>query len=344
MSEKKDYGLCPNCGSDHLKKNGWRPRATGKVQAYKCRECEHDFITPRPPSETVPMRRTVPTSKRYIITAAQNATPVHEPFFDALEHCAEYYGAELIVVPGRYQNPTSMYSDSVREQEWWDKRVVKYLTKVDINLGERLMLLGDIKVRWAAQNPLASTETLTRDKSGIIGHPRCALKSVATPQHKQPKMMFTTGCCTIKNYTDTKAGKIGAFHHCFGALIVEVEGSRFHVRQMNAMQNGSFIDLDKEFTPNGVKDAGRALSLVMGDTHWINRSLKVERATFGKGGIIETVRPHHLVWHDVLDFYSRNHHHKGQWLTDYKKHLSNLDDVESEVIGTLDYIKDMTGS
>ena len=35
------------------------------------------------------------------------------------------------------------------------------------------------------------------------------------------KIMTTTGACTLANYTSSRAGAGGEFHHCYGVLIVE---------------------------------------------------------------------------------------------------------------------------
>jgi hypothetical protein len=39
----------------------------------------------------------------------------------------------------------------------------------------------------------------------------------------KPKMMLTTGAITKSNYTDSKSGKVGDFHHTFGFVIVEIK-------------------------------------------------------------------------------------------------------------------------
>jgi len=54
------------------------------------------------------MRRAIPKSKRYLITGAQNATPVHKGFWSALCVAAKALDAEIIVIPLRYRNPTSL--------------------------------------------------------------------------------------------------------------------------------------------------------------------------------------------------------------------------------------------
>jgi predicted SprT family Zn-dependent metalloprotease len=323
---------CPNCGEQQMVKNGFTTNIGARKQRYLCKVCTKDTTTPREPEEEVPMRTSVPKVSRYIVTTAQNATPIHKDFWAALQNCAEHYKAELIVIPSRYKNPTSKWTEVNESNEWWVSEVMPYLVKGNITLHQALMIVNT-KVQFTAANPLTSMETLTGDKSGIVGHPRIALKSVATPQHTHPKMMYTTGVCTVPNYTDTKAGHIGKFHHSYGALIVECADDRFHVRQLAAMQNGSFCDLGKEFTKDEVRDAKRPLGLTMGDTHWVKIDPDVYQATFKS--MIPELRPHHLIWHDLLDQYARNHHHKNNWMVDYKKHINNEDCMRTEVEKTL---------
>ena len=335
-----DKLFCPSCGSDWIIKKGHTTNHGAKKQRYQCRHCKKRTTNPKRPVQEVPMRSSVPQVKRYIVTAAQNATPIHDKLWSSLMNCAEHYDAELIVIPGRYKNPTSQWTAENENHEWWDAKVLPYLVKGQINLGEQLVLLGNVKVQWAAMNPLTSMETLTKGKSGIVGHGRLALKSVATPQHKHPKIMYTTGCVTVPNYTDTKQGEIAKFNHAYGGLIVEVAEDRFHVRQLCAMRNGSFCDLDMEFTHKECRKAPRPLSLTMGDTHWAKIDPKVYKATFKD--LIPTMKPHHIIWHDILDQYARNHHHRGNWIVDYKKHKLNQDDMELEVNATLDALRDET--
>ena len=331
--------FCPSCGSENLHKGGKTTNQGSIKQRYRCWTCKARTTTPRKPDIEVEMREHLPKRKRYLITSAQNATPIHKDLWSSLKHCADYYNAELVVVPSRYKNPTSQWSEEQDTLEWWDSAVMPYLVKGTINLSKRLCIL-DTKVQWTAQNPLTSLETLTGDKSGIVGHPKVALKSVATPQHQNAKMMYTTGCVTQPNYTDTKQGDIGKFHHTYGAVIAEVEDDRFHVRQLIAMQNGSFCDLTKEFTPKGVQDAPRALSLTMGDTHWAKIDPKVYQSTFKD--MLPFFKPHYLFWHDLLDQFARNHHHRGNWITDYRKHKLDQDNMRAELNSTLQALADET--
>ena len=47
------------------------------------------------------------------------------------------------------------------------------------------------------------------------------------------KLLTTTGACTVSNYTDSRAGRIGEFHHSLSAILVEVDGRRFHLRPVH---------------------------------------------------------------------------------------------------------------
>lgn len=346
MNKPKDtgFGFCPKCGSTWLVKHSMTTNVK-KKQRYLCRDCNFQTTSPlaEAPPPVVPMRTTLPTVKRYIVTAAQNATPIHKPTWQSLLRCAEFYGAELVVIPGRYKNPTSQWTQVNKDHEWWDEAVVPYLCNGWIRLNDRLVILGDVKVQWAAANPLGRMDALTKDKSGIVGHGSRAYRSIATPQHKHAKLMMTTGTVTVRNYTDTKQGMLGKFAHCLGALIVEIDGDTFYARQLNATKSGSFIDLDMEFTPDEVRKAKPALSVSMGDTHqrWILPG--VVRATFtARDSIMKLLKPRHLFWHDVVDFHSQNHHHGKDWITQWAKWKHKIACVKTEIHEAMRFVNRFT--
>jgi hypothetical protein len=330
--------LCPKCGAEDMHRAGKTTNQGAVKQNYRCWACKSRTTKPRKPDAEVEMRTSVPKSKRYIVTAAQNATPLNDNVWNSLKQCAKHYDAELIVIPGRYKNPTSVWADE--SHDWWDAKVMPYLVKGTINLGNMLVILGNVKIQWWAMNPLTSLESLTKDKSGIVGHSRLALKSIATPNHKHPKIMYTTGAITQPNFTDSKQGKIAEFNHSYGGLIVEIAEDRFHVRQLVCMANGSFCDLDKEFTPDGVRDAPRPMTLVMGDTHWVKMDADVYKATFKS--MLPALKPHYLIWHDLYDQFTRNHHTIDNFVSRFAKLGLDEDDVKVEVDTTLQGLVDHT--
>jgi hypothetical protein len=298
-------------------------------------------IVPAAERSTKRFTRKLEGARRLIITSAQNATPVHAEFFAALKVAAEAMGAELIVIPLRYKNPTSIWSSKQQDDEWWAPETLPYLHNTRKKLCAHLVLAADVKIQPTAISPLSGFEALTGAESCVIGHPKMQFRSVPAPSGRFPKILSTTGACTKRNYTDTKAGKLGAFHHFLGAVVVEIVGRKFHLRQINAdRDDGSFIDLDKRYTVDGVEPAPRALGLVMGDTHARFVDRDVERATFGKGGIVDVLKPRHLVFHDVFDGYSVNPHHVGDPFIALAKARGALTNVRAEVEHAVKFVAD----
>lgn len=290
-------------------------------------------------------RQRLPDAKRYIITSAQNATPVHKKFWAALLIAAEHLKAQLVVIPIRYKNPTSRWEDSQANAEWWDKATEPYLWVHRKKLNDNLILLSDIKTQPTADSPLAGFEAITHGESGILGHSKLQLRCVPTPQNRMPKLLVTTGSCTVPNYSDSRAGKKGEFHHSLAACLVELEGKQFHLRQLNADAiSGSFTDLDRTYSSSGVTKAPPPLALVMGDTHVDFIDPLVFKGTFGPKGIISRLRPRHLVWHDLCDMYSRNPHHRGNVFNELAKVQHGRNEVRGEVQRAIEFVRRHTPS
>jgi hypothetical protein len=265
---------------------------------------------------------------------------VHAGFWATLERAASYLGAELVVIPLRYRNPTSQWTEAQSSDDWWAPEVLPFLFNVRVRLNRNLVLAADVKTQPTARSPLMGFESLTGAESCILGHTKMQLRSVPVPTGRMPKLLSTTGACTVPNFTDTKAGSIGAFHHFLGALLVELDGPTFHLRQVNAdRKTGAFIDLAKEYSVSGVRPAPPALGLVMGDTHARFASPEVDRATFGPGGIVEALQPKTLVFHDVFDGYSANPHHVGNPFVSAAKARGELGGVRDEVEHTVEFIR-----
>lgn len=272
--------------------------------------------------------------KRYVCTFAQNATPVHQGFFESLRN----YPAELIVIAGRYRNPTSIWTDKDRGEQWYASEVLPFLLEERKQLCTNLCVMGDVHIRPTAKRPLTGWEVTVGRNSAIFGHCKHAFETVPTAT-RTPRLLLTTGACTVANYTDSNAGKHGQAHHIIGAVVVEIEADgTYFTRQINAEKSGAFIDLDKRYTPEGVEDAGPALALTMGDIHVGQEDEEVLSAT---QELSKLLKPRHLILHDVLDFRSRNHHDKGIKKA-YEKHAAGLESVEEEVINAVNAIRVMS--
>ena len=334
------YGYCPNCGSGALMKGG--KTDSTKRQRYRCGSCGKRTSDPHPtPGYIEPaseFQSTLPDSQIYIITAAQNATPIHKPFWSALQNLAEFYGAKIIVSGYRYKNPTSQWTERQQAQERWDEELEPYLYQTRQIITENLEFLGDVFTQATAVSPVTGFETMTGEHSCILPGPKVQLRTIATPAHKYPKIITTTGSVTVENYTKTKTGKAGEFHHTFGAVVVEkLPNGVATMRQISAQKNGAFYDVSKQHgvikvDADGVTKGHKLAGLVMGDTHVDFVDPGVVAATFENDDSICNVGdPNWLVWHDLIDLYSRNRH-CGNPFIEVAKGRDNTDDVYEELV------------
>ena len=278
-------------------------------------------------------------TKRLLFTAAQNGTPVHAKFWRSLLHAREFYGAHLSVGHLRYKNPTSVWTRAQEDAEEWDPVTAPYWLNQRMVVNKNLVCTGEVKIVPTAATPLTGFESFTGAESTIVFHTRYQFKTVAVPGGKTAKLMSTSGACTVPNYSNSRAGAGGEFHHCLGALLVELDANGiFYMRHLDANDNGEFIDGPWHFTPNGVKFAAPWEALALGDTHVRFTDPDVDRATFGKGGIVQTLKPKRLYWHDACDGYAVNPHHVNNPFTDKAKWMAGFDDIEGEVNDAIDFV------
>lgn len=284
-------------------------------------------------------------NKKYIITSAQNATPVHKKFFKSLKNFCDNNEAQLIVIPNRYKNPTSVWSINDRADDWWDVNVQKYLLCDEIKLCRHLRIMGNIKIQPTATSPLSGFDTVSDLDSAIFGHPRVEWKNVPTVLHKLPKILVTTGSVTIPNYTDSKAGHKGHLQHRIGALVVEIDDDEiFHIRHVEADEDGSFYDLDKLYTSEGVKGNQHILALYAGDSHAEEVDSSVKAALYtNPDSVAETLKPQYMLFGDVLSFNTRSHHDIRDELGRFKKHYFGVDDnVEKGLQKVADFLDEVS--
>ena len=306
-----------------INNGGWRELVTLAVDAID--EADED--------ETFYITDEVPEAETYVITWAQNATEICPTTLGILEKYCEHNNAKLMVIPGRYKNTLS------KDDYWWDEKLVPYLTKGRLKIGEHCVAYGDISIQPTAVTPLTGFEVFAGAASAVFGHPKLQLQTVAS-EDRMARIFTTTGAVTKKNYREAKAGAKAAEHHIFGAAIVETDGDLFHLRQLVVDKNGEAYDLDKVYTPDGVRDAEAAAVFVPGDLH-VEKMTEENKKSLSD--IIDFFEPEHMVVHDVLDFDVRNHHRRKDLIDRIKRangHKCDL--VEEEVLETCAYLYDLS--
>ena len=270
------------------------------------------------------------SKKRFIITWAQNNTPVHSGFLKNIEAYADYINADIHVIAGRYKNPTSIWSQNQQVEEKWDSNVVKYLDANRHDIHEFVSILSDIKIQPTAVNPMTGLQALSGVNSCIFGSPKVQLEMIPVLEGCKPKMMLTTGSITKKNYTDSKAGKTGDFHHTFGFVVVEIKDDEiFFVRQVTADdKTGNFSDLYFRVEGGLIKELDKLAAIVLGDVHYGHHDQKVLDSTMT---LMDKLIPKHVILHDVFDGNSISHHEMKDPFIQYGKEIAGTNDLEKEV-------------
>ena len=274
----------------------------------------------------------------YVVTYAQNDTPIHIGFFKSLQKYCRRHNYELIVYKGKYRNPTSII-ESNKENVDWDDRIKPYLIDTKRMLNSKIGIYPAMTSPTAV-NPLSGFDVHTGSKSGIFPHPKYQLKSIATPSASMPKTLSTTGSITVPNYSKSKAGEKSKIHHIIGAVVVEIaDDKRFHLRQISADSDGSFFDIAggavAKYSVNGITGNHKIESLVGGDLHYPYISQEALEATLSQ---IEKLKPKNFFAHDTIDCWAVNHHSRKDRFLNTAKQSFGVMEVEKEVDGAVDLL------
>ena len=273
--------------------------------------------------------------QRLILTSAQNNSEADVSFLKSLKRACKYYKCELAVIPSHYRNLTLFTKGDKKE---FDGLLAPYLVKSDINFGN-FKIKSDVRIQPTSVNPLGGKWSHSGASSVVFGHPQLCREPVAgnTPF---PKLMLTTGSVTKANYSVSDAGEKGKFHHCNSAIILEKYRGKVFVRQLSADDNGRFYDLNNRFTPNGFSTNNKVEAINFGDTH--EKFNSVKKVTFGKGGIVDTLKPKLLVHNDLVDGYAGSHHHLKMPMVQFIKHHNGDNDYRKELDDVIKFINTTT--
>jgi hypothetical protein len=265
--------------------------------------------------------------KRFLISWAQNNTAVHTRLLRNMEAYAEFLDADIHIIAGRYKNPTSIFTD--KDYEYWEKEVLPYLDAARHNVHKYVSIMGDFKIQPTAVNPMSGLEGVSGINSCIFGAPKVQMMSIPVLHTQKPKMMMTTGAVTIKDYTDSKAGKKGEFHHTYGFVVVEIKDDEiFFARQVTANEAGAFTDLFYRVDKGEVTTIDSAAAIVLGDYHVGDQDNEVIEKTLE---LLNRLKPQHVIMHDIFNGHSINHHEMDNPFTQYEKEMNNKNSLKNEV-------------
>ena len=286
-------------------------------------------------------------SKYYLISWAQAETPIHQQFWENMKAYADYLDAEILIQSARYKSPTSLEaSERIKEKERnknvWAPELREYLYASRIDLGESLSVLFDVKVQPTAILPLSGLNGFTAEKSAILPHPKVQMESLPILEGYNHKLLYSTGAVTIPNYTDTKAGKKGDFHHQIGFVIAEQDEDIFHLRHVQAEDDsGAFNDLcfrvDRGKVNNKFNSERHVI--VFGDLHIGSHCNKSVAASCK---LARKLNAGNVILHDVMDSKSINHHEEKDPFKLLQKEEDGTGNLEKEIKYTLECLENLT--
>ena len=270
----------------------------------------------------------------FLITYAQSYAKLNKKMLQEMEAYASEINAEIIIIPGRYKNPTSLskskeITDNEKRISPWPEETLKYLFASPQSIHRDITICADLKIQPTAALPLSGIESFTSDQTTIVGHPRIHLITPPRIEGYHEKVLLTTGSITDSEYTDTKIGKIGEFHHQYGFTIVELNNNEYHIRQIQCENDGSFYDLDN-FVKDGtvVKYREAPLGIVLGDLHIGEEDKQAVKSSFD---MIEKLRVRNVICHDIFNGHSISHHEKNNIIIQYNREKDGTNSLSSEI-------------
>lgn len=268
-----------------------------------------------------------------MVTWGQNNTAPHTKFFENLEAYANYHNAELLVIAGKY-----LYSDT--KNIYWDSKLKPYLDANSHAIHKHLTIESGVPISATATNPLSGLTGFAGNNSTIFGHPKVQLETVPVLENERPKTMITTGACTIENYSDTKSGAKSKFHHQLGFAIIEIKDKEtYFLRQVTALENGSFTDLCYNVKDKKINKINEIEACIMGDLHLGQHEQGVLDQTHY---MLSQLKPKHVVLHDVFDGKSISHHEMKDPFIQYAKEVNGTNDLKEEIDEMLEHLKPFT--
>lgn len=297
-----------------------------------------DYLTNLVPEPTVQVLSGPSSTHTYILTAAQNNTAIHAPFWQNLRAYAAHLNARIMVGGFIYRKDAfgqdgqeKAHNSSEERSLQWAPELEPYRADERVLMAPGLEWEGHFNALPTGVDPLSGLTSYSRGASAIYPHVKVAMRPLAVTPGSRPKFLYTTGAVTQPNYIQRRSGMIAEFHHVIGALIVEVDGDAWWVRQINAIEDGSFQDLEVKVQRGRVTSGHSVLSVQWGDIHVAKMEPLMEAAVWGDGGILDTLRPRYQVLHDFFDHEARNHHDIKNPHRMFQKYVSGRDSVRSEV-------------
>lgn len=263
---------------------------------------------------------------KQIITTIQRGGKVNKSFLKNLLAFAEQHGVEKIsafVMDGR--NKDDIEIDDII----FDSNIELIVpSKTGTALNSNLKVY-DTMIRASQINPLTGfNKKLSRDHSYILPSPKIRYLSIPNTS-KLPRFLCTTGSLTNGNYKlHTAQGRKANLEHQLGFVFLDIKNKkRFEIHQVEAMKNGKFNYLTEHYSV-GRKLQQKPEALILGDWHTGDTCPKTRARSIK---MIEDLKPKRVVFHDLANFHSINHHEHKNYISKARLINDKRHELEKEI-------------
>lgn len=282
------------------------------------------------------LREDLKTYNKFVVTTVVTGKTVNKNFFDSLKFYCKKYNACLLLIP--CVDTMSMNAPPSSARIWNFDPLLKeenFITE-DVTLNDNLFI-SSIKLSAKQIKPTTGLNRIgQRNGSYIFASPKQFLEYVVTSPEtgKLPHAIMTPGAITVSNYdTDRymseRTSYIAENDHVIGAIVVEIEDEKlFHFRQIQADEDGCFIDLGIKYSPDETTHPVKS-SIVLGDWH-VGHTDPIVKETLKE--IVDAVGCSRVFVHDFFDGTSISHHDLNFPLKLAKKAMKNKLSLENELI------------
>lgn len=267
---------------------------------------------------------------KYIITSIQYGGLVNRNLLKNLLNFAKEQGVDKILT-------------FVQKGQYVEEDIIHPLvleSGIELIYGEMKLnanlKLYDTKILPQQINPFTGmNKKLSRDFSYILPSPKIRYESIAS-NSKYPRALMSTGSLTKPNYKEhTAHGRKAIEQHQYGFVYVEILNNQiFKPFQIEATNEGNFQHLTKKYYGGTITEV-RPEALVLGDWHTGDTDPWVRKESIR---MITELNPRRVVFHDIFNGHSINHHERGLLLSE----LRNLRDkriyLEDEIRNVYDEI------
>lgn len=228
----------------------------------------------------------------------------------------------LYVMPGTNKEETILPT--------FDDERIEYLFlgKEGMKLNNNLKL-HDTAILASQINPLTGfSKKLHRDYCYILPSPKIRFEPVANTS-KYPRFLATTGALTHGNYKlHTAQGRKAELEHQYGFAYIKIRSNQlFDYRPITAKKNGNF-HYNRENYRFGKIIHGNPEALVLGDWHVGDLCPHVRKVSIQ---MIKDLNPKRVVWHDLFNGHSINHHEQENHLSKVMSYSSQRNNLEDEL-------------